>query len=71
MVRTLIAIVILLHLANAFAVWVRFTPVTFPLDDTFVAFLGVSSEGKIPTWYSSTALLFFAAGPDRPVGAAD
>lgn len=56
--RVLITIVVILHIANAFAVWVRFTPVTFPFDDTFVAVLGVSGEGKIPTWYSATTLLF-------------
>ncbi|NIS81805.1 MAG: hypothetical protein GTO14_16710 [Anaerolineales bacterium] len=56
--RTLILVVVLLHVINAVVVWVRFTPVAFPLDDTFISLFGVSSEGKIPTWYSASTLLF-------------
>ena len=56
--RILIAVVVFLHLANLLAIWIRFTPLSFPLDDTYVALLGVSSEGKIPTWYSAVSLLF-------------
>jgi hypothetical protein len=57
-VRTLVLVVILLHIINVVVVWVRFTPVKFPLDGTFVSLLGVSGEGKIPTWYSAATMLF-------------
>ena len=56
-IRTFIAMVVFLHAANLFTIWIRFTPVSFPLDDTFVALLGVSSEAKTPTWYSAACLL--------------
>jgi len=50
-------IITLLHLANVFAVWLRYSPDISQLERMYVQLLGVSGEGRIPTWYSTITLL--------------
>ena len=56
--RLLTGAVVLLHLANVPAVIFRYLFDDFWMGGTCVSIFRVSSEGKIPTWYSSCALLF-------------
>ena len=58
--RSLIGIVILLHVANVFVVWLYHNVGNCYLRDFFIKFFWVSEEGRIPTWYSACALLFCA-----------
>lgn len=58
--RSLIVIVILLHIASAFAVWLHHNVSNFPLRNFYIKVFWVSNEGNIPTWYSACALLFCA-----------
>lgn len=49
--------VITLHILNIPAVWFRYSPDTSSLKSAYTLYFSVSSEGKIPTWYSSSTLL--------------
>ncbi len=52
---------VLIHLANAYAVWLRY--IAFDeskFSSIYIRLLSVSGEGKIPTWYSSCTLLLSA-----------
>ena len=55
--RCLALIVVLLHLGNAAALWVKYRTEDFLFRDPIIELFRVSSEGKIPTWYSSCTLL--------------
>ncbi len=55
--RTLIWVVAAIHVLNAAAVWLFYRVETSVMQNVFVKLFQVSSEGKIPTWYSSCALL--------------
>jgi len=54
--RYLWAAIVALHILNIPAVWLRYSPDISPLMSLYVAFFGVSGEGKIPTWFSAIAL---------------
>lgn len=49
--------VVLIHLGNAVMLWMRYLAPDFFGRDTLVEFFSVSSEGKIPTWFSGLALV--------------
>ena len=59
-IKSLISIVILLHVTNAFAVWLRHNVDKFFLKNFYIKIFNVVGEGKIPTWYSACTLLFCA-----------
>ena len=58
--KSLISIVILLHVASAFAVWLQHNVSKCFLRDFYIDLFWVVGEGKIPTWYSACALIFCA-----------
>lgn len=58
--RVLVACVVAIHLLNIPAVLFRFVW-QFPGSDYYVAFFGVSGEGKLPTFYSGLTFLAAAA----------
>lgn len=49
--------VIAIHAVNAVMLWMRYLAPDFFGRDTLVEFFSVSSEGKIPTWFSGLALV--------------
>ena len=55
--RLHIAVVASIHSVNAIALWFRYGAGDSRGRDTFVAFFSVSSEGKLPTWFSAVTLL--------------
>lgn len=57
---TLIYSVVFLQLANIPAVWIRYGSDQSVLARLYMSLFSVSSEGKIPTWYSACTLLFCA-----------
>lgn len=59
--RVHVALVACIHALNALAVWFRYVVGDFVGRDTFIAFFSVSSEGKLPTWFSAATLLFCGA----------
>jgi hypothetical protein len=58
--RLLLAIILLLHLANVPAAWFRQLDRDFFGRDLYIDLFSVSSEGTIPTWLSASALLVCA-----------
>ena len=56
--RFLIAVVVLLALANVPAVLFQYLFDDFWLRDPYISLFGLRNEGKIPNWYSACTLLF-------------
>lgn len=54
----LILVIAFLHLLNIPAVLFEFVSDDFWLRGTYISVFGVRNEGKIPTWYSASTLLF-------------
>jgi len=49
--------VIAIHVVNVATLWMRYLADDFRFRQTFVDFFSVSSEGKLPTWFSGLALV--------------
>lgn len=49
--------VLAIHAVNAVMLWMRYLAPDFFGRDTLIEFFSVSSEGKIPTWFSGLALV--------------
>jgi hypothetical protein len=58
--RVLLLSIVAIHLLNLPAVWLRYEVAPTFLRGVYVAIFSVSSEGKLPTWYSAVALLICA-----------
>ena len=56
--RFLWSAIITIHLLNVPAVWFRYSPDTSVAEKIYMILFSVSSEGKIPTWYSACTLVF-------------